>query len=106
MQFTHFQTCKDNNDYATEIPRFSTGSFRESQMHSECSDESYQSASVRLQNEVNQLHLFYNQKALIIEEKLKNKFHVCSPFAIKPLLVHITSLLFQYSFRLWHAGHV
>lgn len=57
--------------------RHSTGKTRNSEILSECSNESFQSAaSVRLENEVTQLHLFYNEKALIIEEKLKNQFHV------------------------------
>ncbi len=64
-----------------ELQRYSTGTSCKSGVASECSNDSYQSAaSVRLENEVNQLHLFYNEKALIIEEKLKHKFHVCSHF--------------------------
>lgn len=74
----HLQTAKENEDF----PRHSTGSFPDNKMQSECSDESYQSASVRLQNEVTQLHLFYNEKALIIEESLRNKFHVCHVFVV------------------------
>lgn len=74
------QTTKEKNEFdALDTPRHSTGSFRDSKLHSECSDESYQSASVRFENEVNQLHLFYNEKALVIEENIKNKFHVCFP---------------------------
>lgn len=54
------------------------GEIRNSGIASDCSNDSYQSAaSVRLEKEVNQLHLFYNEKALTIEEKLKNSFHVC-----------------------------
>lgn len=46
---------------------------------SEYSNDSYESASsVRLENEVIQLHSFYNEKALIIEKKLKTQFHVRS----------------------------
>lgn len=60
-----------------EHQRHSTGRTRNSEIISECSNDSFQSAaSVRLENEVTQLHLFYNEKALIIEEKLKNQFHV------------------------------
>lgn len=43
------------------------------------SNDSYHSAaSVRLQEEIDKLHLFYNEKALVIEENLKHTFQVCS----------------------------
>lgn len=62
----------------SDMQRHSMGETRNSGIASDCSNDSYQStASVRLEKEVNQLHLFYNEKALTIEEKLKNSFHVC-----------------------------
>lgn len=63
--------------HLSEHQRHSTGRTRNSEIISECSNDSFQSAaSVRLENEVTQLHLFYNEKALTIEEKLKSQFHV------------------------------
>ncbi|XP_065212343.1 citron Rho-interacting kinase-like isoform X2 [Planococcus citri] len=41
----NYTTTKENEFDALEMPRHSTGSYRDSKLHSECSDESYQSAS-------------------------------------------------------------